>query len=100
MGRRVWKWTTSFRLTCESSDRRTGSPHAQEGRQRAREAGRSCPSRPWKGKADSEGAPRSFTSAMPLASMIDGQTACTTQPVCLLTAFSAESGHVTGSAIV
>ena len=32
--------------------------------------------------------------------MIDGQTACTTQPVCLLTAFSAESGHVTGSAIV
>ena len=64
MGRRVWKRTTSFRLTCEASDRRAGSPHAQEGRQRARKAGRSCPSRPWKSKADSEGAPRSFTNAM------------------------------------
>ena len=28
-----------------------------------------------------------------------GQACCTTQPVCLLTAFSAESGHVTESAI-
>ena len=32
LGRRAWKWTTSFRLGCESSDRRVGSPRGQEGR--------------------------------------------------------------------